>query len=127
MKDPDSDIVDVESLSVLSISPSYVMLLKEVRKLSSIDLDLLTSDKHKICFFTNVLNVLLSHAVISKVTSCFSTKGSGARDQNTEDRHSVSKLWEKCLPRLDYSYCRTLYLKKYGYHIGKLGFVKYVQ
>ena len=123
MKDPESDMVDVQSLSVLSTSPSYVLLLKEVHKLFWIELDVLASDEDKMCFFTNILNILLSHAAITEIATCSSTKGT--RDLSSEDHSSGNKSWEDCLPRLDFSYCRTSYLKKYGYIIGKLGFVRY--
>ncbi len=124
MKDPESDVVDVQSLLVLSTSPSYVLLLKEVHKLSWIDLDVLVSDEDKICFFTNVLNVLLSHAAITELATCSSTKGTRSQYLSREDQSSEDKSWEKSLPRLDFSYCRTSYLKKYGYIIGNLGFVR---
>ena len=125
MKDPESDIVDVQSLLVLSTSPSYVLLLKEVHKLSWIDLDVLLSDEDKMCFFTNVLNVLLSQAAITELATCSSTKNGKFRDLGLEDQGSEENSREKSLPRLDFSYCRTSYLKKYGYIIGNLGFVRY--
>lgn len=127
MKDPESDIVDVQSLLFLATSPSYVLLLKEVHKLSWVDLDVLVSDEEKICFFTNILNILLSHAAITELAGCASvkTKVTAFRDVSTGDHISGNKSWEDSLPRLDFSYCRTSYLKKYGYVIGKLGFVRY--
>jgi hypothetical protein len=125
MKDPESDIVDVQSLLVLTTSPSYVLLLKEVHKLSWIDVDVLLSDEDKICFFTNVLNVLLCQAAITELAKCSSTTGTRPQDPSVEDQNSEDDSWEKMLPRLDFSYCRISYLKKYGYIIGNLGFVRY--
>lgn len=124
MKDPESDTVDVQSLLVLSTSPSYVLLLKEVQKLRWIDLDTLVSDEDKLCFFTNVLNMLLCHAAITQLAECCSTMSPGSRSQSLEDHSNGSKPWNEGLPRLDFSYCRISYLKKYGYIIGKLGFVR---
>ena len=125
MKDPESGIVDAQSLLVLSTSPSYALLLKELRKLSSIDLDVLLTDEDKMCFFTNVLNTLLSHAAITEVAKCSSKKNRSSHHLDTEDQTSGDKSRQQGLPRLEFSYCRTSYLKKYGYYIGKLGFVRY--
>lgn len=125
MKDSESDVVDVQSLLVLFTSPTYVLLLKEVHKLSCVDLNVLASDGEKICFFTNVLNMLLSHAAITEMAVCASPKKARYRDLGPADYSSGHKSWEKSLPRLDFSYCRTSYLKKYGYNIGQLGFVRY--
>ena len=124
MKDPESNAVDIQSLLVLSTSPSYVLLLKEVQKLRWIDLDVLVSDEDKICFFTNVLNMLLCHAVITELAGRYSTVSTGSRSESPVDRNVGSKSWGEGLLRLDYPYCRTSYLKKYGYIIGKLGFVR---
>ncbi|XP_028414314.1 zinc finger FYVE domain-containing protein 26-like isoform X2 [Dendronephthya gigantea] len=123
MKDSESDVVDVQSLLVLFTSPTYVLLLKEVHKLSYVDLNAIASDEEKICFFTNVLNMLLSQAAITEVAVCASRKDARSRDLGPADYSFNDKYWEKSLPRLDFSYCRTSYLKKYGYNIGQLGFV----
>ena len=124
MKDPELDTVDAQSLLVLSTSPSYVLLLKEVQKLRWIDVDMLVSDEDKLCFFTNVLNMLLCHAAITELAECSSTTNPGSRSQSHEDPSNGNKSWSEGLPRLDFSYCRASYLKKYGYIIGKLGFVR---
>ena len=126
MKDSGTGIVDLQSLVVLSSSPSYFILLKEINKLSLLDLDKLASDEDKICFFANILNILLTHAVITEVSDCFNhysqSRDHISQGDNPEDRSSAS--WQHHLPRMDIAYCRTAFLKKYGYNIGQFGFIR---
>lgn len=120
MKDTVSNVVDAPSLLTISKSSKYISLLNELNQLSSVDLDALRSDGERICFFANILNVMLCHAAITEVVSCsISTRTCLSENAGLRDLS-----WEKALPRFEFSYCRTAYLKKYGCHIGKLGFVR---
>lgn len=130
MQDPDTGIVDLQSLVVLSSSPSYCALLQEIRKLCWVDLNELTSEDEKICFFTNILNVLLTHSAITEISRCstrYNKPSGNMSDSGTEDHSSAINSWKCRLPRFDTAYCRTAYLKKYGYNIGQLGFIRSVQ
>ena len=124
MKDTETGLVDIQSLILLSTSPSYVLLLNEIRKLSWVDLHQLTTDHDKICFFANVLNILLTHAAITEISKLSDNRGTTPGSTSSEDQTSAT--WEERLPQLGIPYCRTSYLKKYGYNIGQLGFIRYV-
>ena len=125
MRDPETGVVGAQSLALLSAS--YVAVQDEVRKLSCVDLNELITDEDKICFFTNVLNTLLVHALITEATNILGHKGNSTEGENSEGHNSATvAALEKHLPKLGIPYSRTAYLKKYGYNIGQLGFVRYV-
>ena len=58
-------------------SPEFQAIVQASQELQRVDLDLLHSNTSKICFFTNVLNLLLAHATLSQ----FCGSSADSRDQ----------------------------------------------
>ena len=55
---------DLTSLGAASTAPEYWDIVMSTRELIHVDMDLLPSNEDKLCFFTNLLNLIMVHAAI---------------------------------------------------------------
>ena len=55
---------DLSALAAASTAPEYWDIVMSTRELMHVDMDLVQSNEDKLCFFTNLLNLMLVHAAM---------------------------------------------------------------
>ena len=114
-------------------SPEFQALARGTAELQSVNLDSLTSDTAKVCFYVNTLNLLIAHASLIQCAD-----GSGEETNEVEcpisrhasfarlvDAFSASEREGKggdSVPLTAFE--RIAFLKQHCYCIGQLGLVR---
>ncbi|EDV28816.1 uncharacterized protein TRIADDRAFT_52065 [Trichoplax adhaerens] len=108
--------MDVNDLLKSGQTKEFQQLLQSAQELSYIDLDLLESDVERICFFTNVLNVMIAHATIINCQNDINNKTIGVNK-------SATKLLSDSLilSHQQFVSCQLGFLQHISYRIGQMG------
>ena len=110
-------LIDVNDLVKSGQTKEFQQLLLSVQELSYVDLDLLESDVERICFFTNILNVMIAHATIINCQSDASNNKIGNSYKNGSKILTESLI----LSHQQFVPCQLGFLQHIAYRIGQMG------
>ncbi|KAJ8044497.1 Zinc finger FYVE domain-containing protein 26 [Holothuria leucospilota] len=127
----DPNLFDLQSAAKASCHPEFHSIQIACQELAYVDLNLLTSNAEKTCFFTNVLNLMLVHASLHHVYDEIMSKQKKKMFTPSHTRHRSLTVHpvpsvEGIKPPTSHT-SMTLdlltHLCKYSYRIGQMGVV----
>lgn len=133
MADNHGGILDSKSAANVTKSPEFQAIARGTAELQCVNLDLLSSDMAKMCFYLNTLNLLIAHASLiqfadgygeqmSEVECPFTRHASFTRLMDALSSSSGEGKGGDLLPLTALE--RIAFLKQHCYSIGQLGIVR---